>query len=63
MTSTTPVQSGPIQHAPGINANLLSQIERQARLVGVPVRSLSSNDDAKKFFAELLSQSNTKAAS
>lgn len=63
VTSTTPVQSGPIQHAPGINANLLSQIERQARLVGVPVRSMSSNDDAKKFFAELLSQSNTKAAS
>lgn len=63
VTPTTPVQSGPIQHAPGINANLLSQIERQARLVGVPVRSLSSNDDAKKFFAELLSQSNTKAAS
>lgn len=63
VTPTSPVQAGPIQHAPGINSNLLSQIERQARLVGASVRSLASNDDAKKFFAELLTQSNTKAAS
>lgn len=52
-----------VQHAPGINANLLSQIERQARLVGLPMRSLASNEDAKKFFAELLKQSSTKVAS
>lgn len=45
----------PIRHAPGINANLLSQIERQARLSGKAMRSLTNNDDAKAFFRELLS--------